>query len=154
MQKGYTHLKHAYIGDLFIIESDSKITGVQFNKPKDIMLHKSPLLDQAKQQINEYFDGIRKQFDLPFETNGTEFQLSAWKSLTKIPYGKTWSYKQQANNIKRPKAVRAIGAANGKNPIAIIIPCHRVIGSSGNLTGYAGGIQIKEKLLKLEGTLL
>ena len=101
-------------------------------------------------QLDEYFSGNLQHFELPLNPQGTPFQRSAWKALLRIPYGETRSYLQQAQAIENPKAVRAIGNANSKNPISIIIPCHRVIGKNGTLTGYAGGIERKNKLLELE----
>jgi methylated-DNA-[protein]-cysteine S-methyltransferase len=100
--------------------------------------------------LDEYFKGNRKDFDLPLNPTGTAFQKNAWDALLKIPYGETRSYKQQAEAVGNAKACRAVGAANGKNPISIIIPCHRVIGTDYKLTGYGGGISVKEKLLELE----
>ncbi len=110
------------------------------------------LLDQTEAQLAEYFGGSRREFELPLDPVGTPFQLEAWLALREIPFGQTRSYAQQAVIIGRPSAVRAVGAANGKNPISIVVPCHRVIGSSGSLTGYAGGIDVKEKLLALESS--
>lgn len=101
-------------------------------------------------QLDAYFESELTQFDLPLAPAGTEFQSSVWSALTKIPYGETWSYGQLAKHIGRPKASRAVGAANGLNPIPVIIPCHRVIGSSGKLTGFGGGLPTKEFLLSLE----
>ena len=101
-------------------------------------------------QLDGYFAAERKEFDLPLLPAGTAFQESVWNALTKIPYGETWSYGQLAAHIGRPKASRAVGAANGMNPIPVIIPCHRVIGSSGKLTGFGGGIETKQYLLGLE----
>ncbi len=101
-------------------------------------------------QLEEYFNGKRKSFDLPLAFNGTPFQVNVWKSLIDIPYGETKSYSEQADSIGNPKAVRAVGGANNKNKIAVIIPCHRVVGKSGKLVGYAGGIHIKKYLLELE----
>ncbi|OLQ94664.1 cysteine methyltransferase [Vibrio ponticus] len=108
------------------------------------------LLHETKVQLDEYFAGIRNQFDLPLAAQGTAFQTQVWQALTTIPFGETWSYQQLADAIDNPKAVRAVGLANGKNPISIIVPCHRVIGKSGKLTGYAGGVERKAALLKLE----
>jgi methylated-DNA-[protein]-cysteine S-methyltransferase len=104
----------------------------------------------ARRQLTEYFAGSRKVFELPLQPTGTEFQLRVLEELQKIPYGKTCSYSELAERIGRPRAVRAVGAANGRNPIPIIIPCHRVIGASGDLTGFGGGLAAKEALLRLE----
>jgi len=101
-------------------------------------------------QLDAYFAGELKDFDLPLMPKGTAFQESVWRALTEIPYGETWSYGQLAANIGNPKASRAVGAANGVNPIPVIIPCHRVIGASGKLTGFGGGIETKQFLLELE----
>ncbi len=110
------------------------------------------ILENTTIQLNEYFAKKRKIFDLPLSPEGSEFQQLAWKTLLDIPYGETICYKEQAKRAGRQNAIRAIGGANGANPIAIIIPCHRVIGKSGKLTGYASGIKIKKYLLKLEST--
>jgi methylated-DNA-[protein]-cysteine S-methyltransferase len=110
-----------------------------------------PILNLTNLQLDEYFSGQRFIFNLPIEPLGTPFQQKAWKALMKIPYGKIWSYGQQAKFLKSPKACRAVGSANGRNPIPIIIPCHRVIGSTGKLTGYSGGMKMKIGLLELEG---
>ncbi len=110
-----------------------------------------PILTETKKQLNEYFSGQRKNFDLPLSPEGTEFQNKAWNALSDIPYGEVWSYGQQATYLKSPNGQRAVGGANGKNPIPVIIPCHRVIGSTGKLTGFAGGMEMKMFLLKLEG---
>ena len=104
----------------------------------------------ARQQLTEYFAGERREFDLPLKLSGTEFQMSVLHALQQIPYGETTSYSDIAERIGRPKAVRAVGAANGRNPIPIIVPCHRVIGSHGDLTGFGGGLDTKEALLRLE----
>ncbi|MEO8230985.1 MAG: methylated-DNA--[protein]-cysteine S-methyltransferase [Ignavibacteriota bacterium] len=112
-----------------------------------------PYLFGIFNQLKEYFDGTRKKFDAPLDIEGTEFQKRVWKELQKIPYGKTISYKKLSEKLGDVKAVRAVGKANGQNPIAIIIPCHRVIGSDGSLVDYASGLAIKEKLLHLEGAL-
>ena len=114
----------------------------------------SALLKGACRQLGEYFEGRRHKFDLELKPNGTDFQRSAWKSLLKIPYGETRSYLQQAESISNPRAIRAIGQANSRNPLPIIIPCHRVIGKNGSLTGYAGGINRKARLLALEHRIM
>ena len=110
----------------------------------------SILLKDAGRQLDEYFEGRRQKFDLALKPHGTDFQRSAWESLLRIPYGETRSYLQQAESILNPRAIRAIGQANSRNPIPIIIPCHRVIGKNGSLTGYAGGLDRKIKLLAME----
>ncbi len=110
-----------------------------------------PILDKAKKQLDEYFEQKRRIFKLPIYFEGTEFEILAWNALLKIPYGETRSYLDQAKIINNPKAVRAIGRANGNNLISIIIPCHRVIGKSGKLTGFASGLDDKRFLLELEG---
>lgn len=110
-----------------------------------------PILLKTEQQLNEYFAGKRTRFDLDLDFTGTEFQKEVWAALLEIPFGETRSYSDIACRIGRPKAVRAVGAANGRNPISIVAPCHRVIGASGKLTGFAGGLENKALLLKLEG---
>jgi methylated-DNA-[protein]-cysteine S-methyltransferase len=112
---------------------------------------KNSVLTTTESQLREYFVGTRTSFDVPLAPTGTEFQRSVWHQLLKIPYGKSITYGEQARRLGRPKSARAVGAANGKNPIGIIIPCHRVLGASGSLTGFAGGIELKRKLLALEG---
>lgn len=109
-----------------------------------------PVLLMAERQLQEYFSGQRAEFTVPLEFKGTEFQKQIWQALQTIPFGETRSYAQIAQQIGNPKAVRAVGAANGKNPISIIVPCHRVIGTNGMLTGFAGGMEAKAFLLKLE----
>lgn len=108
-------------------------------------------LAQARQQLTEYFAGTRREFTLPLQPQGTVFQQSVWQALLRIPFGATSSYGELAQRIGKPTAMRAVGAANGRNPIPIIVPCHRVIGADGSLTGYSGGLWIKQKLLALEG---
>ena len=112
-----------------------------------------PYLFGVFNQLNEYFTGIRKKFTMPLDVEGTDFQKKVWEELKKIPYGKTISYKTLSENLGDVKSIRAVGKANGQNPVAIIIPCHRVIGADGSLIGYAGGLAIKEKLLHIEGAL-
>ncbi|MCO6449863.1 MAG: methylated-DNA--[protein]-cysteine S-methyltransferase [Caldilineales bacterium] len=112
------------------------------------------LLDGAARQIAEYFAGSRQEFDLPLDMQGTDFQRSVWTHLLSIPYGVTISYMDIANALGNPQSIRAVGAANGQNPISIIVPCHRVIGSDGKLVGYGGGLWRKEWLLRHEGGLL
>jgi methylated-DNA-[protein]-cysteine S-methyltransferase len=111
------------------------------------------VLRACREQIEEYFSGERTCFDLPLAASGTQFQRAVWQALGTIPFGETWSYSQIAVAVGAPKAVRAVGAANGANPISIVVPCHRVIGADGSLTGYAGGLARKRALLELEGAL-
>ncbi len=118
----------------------------------DIVKNEHQILSQTKKQLIEYFAQQRTSFDVPIRFNGTAFQNLAWNALLQVPYGETRSYAQQAELIGNPKAVRAIGRANGLNPISIIVPCHRIIGKSGKLTGYAGGLKVKEYLVNLENT--
>lgn len=144
------------IGKLTLITSDTGIREIVFQdsrmkNPDAITNNNHPILLQCEKELNEYFASGRRDFSVPLEIEGTEFQKKAWKVLTKIPYGKTKSYGEQAQKIGNPKAIRAIGAANGRNPIPIIIPCHRVIASTGHLHGFGGGLATKQKLLELEG---
>lgn len=109
------------------------------------------VLATARKQLAEYFAGKRQQFDIPLDLHGTVFQIKAWKELGRIPFGQTISYGQQARNVGNPKAFRAVGSANGKNPIPIIVPCHRVVAADGSLGGYSLGLKMKKQLLALEG---
>jgi O-6-methylguanine DNA methyltransferase len=111
------------------------------------------IIETAARQLHEYFDGTRRDFDLPLAPEGTAFQCEVWRTLATIPYGQTWSYRDLAHAIGKPAAVRAVGAANGRNPLPIVLPCHRVIGADGSLTGFGGGLPIKAALLRLEGAL-
>ncbi|MCX2758346.1 methylated-DNA--[protein]-cysteine S-methyltransferase [Vibrio sp. Sgm 22] len=110
-----------------------------------------PIFELVTEQLNRYFAGEAIEFDVPIAAKGTPFQQSVWYALTTIPYGETWSYAQLAEAIGNPEAVRAVGLANGKNPVSVIVPCHRVIGKNGKLTGYAGGVERKQRLLVIEG---
>lgn len=130
---------------LYIADEDAPLVEAALKNEKH------PVLIKAEAQLKEYFSGKRLIFDLPLNPKGTEFQNKAWRALSKIPYGDIWSYGKQAQFLKAPNAQRAVGGANGRNPIPIIIPCHRVIGSTGKLTGFSGGMEIKIFLLKLEG---
>ncbi len=140
------------IGKIKIEENGGAITKIEFmgQEIQEELGNETELLKETVKQLEEYFRGVRKDFDLPLEPNGTEFQRRVWKSLIEIPYGETRSYSEIAKAIGNEKACRAVGMANNKNPIPIIIPCHRVIGVNGKLVGYAGGLDVKEKLLKLE----
>ena len=115
-----------------------------------LMPHKTPLMEKAERQLLEYFRGERKSFDLPLAPEGTVFQKKVWQALKEIPYGQTRSYGEIARQVGCPKGFRAVGMANHRNPLPILIPCHRVVGSKGALTGYAGGVELKGQLLELE----
>lgn len=143
------------IGKIAIAEEDGQITNVCFeNRPTpDAKIEETQAIKECAKQLNEYFGSNRKTFDLPLNPCGTEFMKKVWDALLEIPYGKTRSYKDISEKIGHELAYRAVGMANNKNPIPIIIPCHRVIGSDKKLTGYAGGIEIKEYLLELEKQL-
>jgi len=142
------------IGTLEIRASDLGVSKVTFHEPEQRISNKNDITDQCKQQLEEYFAGKRKSFDLHLDQNGTDFQKSVWVCLLQMPFGQTASYQDIAIRINNPKSVRAVGAANGKNPIGIIVPCHRIIGSNQTLTGYAGGLDRKAWLLKHEGVNL
>lgn len=140
------------LGKIVITENGQAITGLSFGAslPEEVDGWETPLLKQAKDQLQEYLAGQRKSFDLPLAPQGTAFQQKVWKALLDIPYGAVVSYQDVARAIGHAKACRAVGGANNKNPIAIIIPCHRVIGANGRLVGYGGGLEIKRQLLALE----
>jgi methylated-DNA-[protein]-cysteine S-methyltransferase len=146
------------IGKLKLVASGSKLVAIlwEHERPNRVKLGEmvkaedSPALIEAQRQLNEYFAGKRTQFELELDFKGTEFQKKVWQALLTIPFGETRSYSQIATQIGNAKAVRAVGAANGRNPISIIAPCHRVIGASGELTGFAGGLKAKETLLAIE----
>ena len=142
------------IGMLRLFANEKGITRIQFAFDMKESIHsveaKTPLLQEAVRQLTDYFTGIRKEFSLLLDLQGTDFQLRTWNELRSIPYGETRTYKQIAEAIDCPKGCRAVGLANNRNPIPIIIPCHRVIGANGDLTGYAGGLDIKKRLLAIE----
>lgn len=139
------------LGKVGIAELGGKITHLYFSEtPPDSVLEETPLLASAAKQLREYFNGARRTFDLPLAPEGTAFQRSVWDRLREIPYGETRSYGEIAREIGNAKASRAVGMSNHRNPIAIVIPCHRVIGAGGKLVGYAGGLDIKRALLNLE----
>ena len=149
------------IGRLRLVATDRGLSRLLFDEQADADLRSAgdstqtddhPVLAAATTQLEEYFAGQRQEFDVPLDLEGTEFQRAAWSALASVPYGETRSYRQQAEAIGRPKAVRAIGAANGRNPVPIVLPCHRIVGSDGSLTGYGGGLPIKEYLLNHEQT--
>ena len=145
------------VGILQLIASETHIREIRFSRAGQArpasaeMQASSPLIEELEQQLDAYFEGHLQIFDLPLDPLGTDFQKTVWRALQRIPYGETRSYGQIAALIERPAASRAVGAANGQNPIPIVIPCHRVIGSDGSLTGFGGGLEIKQMLLELEG---
>ena len=138
------------LGLIQIEANDQGITAIRFVEQQGIDSQANLQTDLAKQQLSEYFAGSRQEFALPLAASGTAFQQAVWKALLSIGYGQTASYSDIANMLNKPNAVRAVGAANGKNPISIVVPCHRIIGKNGTLTGYAGGLDRKQKLLALE----
>ena len=139
------------IGVISVAAEGDFLTNLVFDScVSDAKEGSSSVLDNVISQLNEYFAGSRKSFDLPLKFYGTEFQNRVWRELQNIPYGMTISYKELAEKMGNIKACRAVGMANNKNPIPIIVPCHRVIGASGKLTGYAGGLEVKKFLLELE----
>lgn len=151
--KAYT--MDSLIGQLGITEEDGSITNVFFGMKlpdgaQSVQPGENSIIDIAVLQLKEYFDGKRKKFDLPLKPVGTPFMQSVYAQLLKVPYGETAGYKDIAELIGRPKAARAVGLANNRNSIPIFIPCHRIVGSNGKLVGYAGGLEIKQKLLQLE----
>jgi len=143
------------IGKIGIAEEDGAVTNLFFPNeaaPKNAQIKETALLKDVKKQLDEYFDKKRTVFDVPLNPKGTEFQKRDWEELVKIPYGETRSYGEIAKALGIPKGARAVGLANNRNPVSIIIPCHRVIGSDGKLVGYGGGLPVKVALLKLEGS--
>jgi len=142
------------IGRIGIADNGEAVTRLFFAEdayaPAGCIIAETPLIKKASVQLNEYLEGRRKSFDVPVSLEGTAFQKAVWEALTEIPYGETRSYRQIAERIGHPKACRAVGMANNRNPVAIMVPCHRVIGANGKLIGYGGGIDLKEKLLALE----
>jgi methylated-DNA-[protein]-cysteine S-methyltransferase len=157
----YQKMKTA-IGNIHIAADNNNLLAVTFSSSKWQKINKrlgeaqnsqNAITRETVLQLLQYFEKKRTEFTLPIRFTGTEFQKQTWHALLTIPYGETRSYSEQAALIGRPKAVRAVGGTNGLNPIGIIVPCHRVIGKSGKLTGYAGGLNVKEFLLRLEGSL-
>lgn len=141
------------IGSVGIVEEDGRITNVFFGstvQPDVFEVEETVLLRDAAAQLGEYLRAERLAFDLPLAPHGTAFEREVWEALLTIPYGQTRTYQQIAEQIGRPAACRAVGRANGRNPVSIFIPCHRVIGASGEMTGYAGGVELKLRLLALE----
>ena len=146
------------VGELQLVSDGTYLHKIQFagrHTVEDDDIHKKDsVISACAGQLNEYFAGKRQHFNLPLRARGTEFQQSVWSALSAIPYGELRSYKDIAEAIGKPKAARAVGAANGRNPLPIVVPCHRVIGSNGTLTGFAGGLPLKTQLLTHEGAML
>ena len=138
------------LGSVTFIEEDGALLAISMQRSLDGVEKETSLTKEAYAQLSEYLNGKRKTFDLPFKMRGTQFQLQVWNALLDIPYGETRSYKQIAEAIGNPKAVRAVGMANNRNPLLIIVPCHRIIGKNGSLVGYGEGLDKKEFLLRLE----
>ena len=146
------------VGKLTLVATDDGLSAILWenDRPSRVRLNvvgeddRHPVLVEAERQLAEYFAGRRQRFTLSFDVNGTPFQRRVWNALLTIPFGETRSYKEIAHQIGSPAAVRAVGAANGRNPLSIVAPCHRVIGSTGKLTGFAGGLEVKARLLALE----
>jgi methylated-DNA-[protein]-cysteine S-methyltransferase len=147
------------VGRLTLVATDDGLAGILWenDRPGRVPFnveaedHRHPVLLETERQLQEYFAGQRKEFTLPLDLDGTAFQRQVWNALRTIPFGETRTYGQIANQIGNPAAVRAVGAANGRNPVSIVTPCHRVIGATGQLTGFAGGLDVKAQLLALEG---
>ena len=148
----YWEVYESKIGPLTILSDDEALLRIDFGtvEHENAVRERSELIERTEGQLEEYMAGTRTEFDLPLNPEGTEFQKKVWNALLLIPYGETKSYKDIAVLIDNPKGCRAVGMANNRNPIPIIIPCHRVIGANGSLIGYGGGLDIKVKLLELE----
>ena len=142
------------LGDVTFVEEDGVLLAISMLSDHGGKVEETPLIKDAFRQLSEYLIGERKEFDLPIRMKGTEFQKRVWRALLEIPYGETRSYKQIAEAIGNPKGVRAVGMANNRNQLLIVIPCHRVIGANGSLVGYGKGLEMKEFLLRLEKSLV
>ena len=148
------------VGPLLIAAEDEGLQLIEFHSPRHAMSRASEwrpgetdVLREVRAQLDDYFQGKRREFDLPLAPRGTDFQRAVWRCLRDIPYGETISYAELARRIGKPSAMRAVGAANGRNPLPIVVPCHRVIGADGSLTGFGGGLPTKRFLLELEGAI-
>ncbi|TAM93169.1 MAG: methylated-DNA--[protein]-cysteine S-methyltransferase [Chitinophagaceae bacterium] len=148
-----SYFYHSPVGWLKITASLTGLTGIWFCESKDGQNHANQFTEETRRQLQEYFEKKRVTFDLPLEMRGTDFQRKVWTELLNISFGKTISYMELSKRIGNVKAIRAVGHANGQNPLPIIVPCHRVIGSDGSLTGYGGGLWRKEWLLEHEGAI-
>lgn len=159
MMTVYSHIDSP-VGPLLIAAADDGLRAIEFHAPRHIVPRRDgwregghALIDAAHRQLDEYFDRRRETFDVPLAPEGTPFQRQVWLTLATIPYGATISYTELAARVGRPTATRAVGAANGRNPLPIVLPCHRIIGSNGSLVGFGGGLPTKQFLLELEGAL-
>lgn len=148
------------VGDLLLVADEDALRVIEFRDPRHPITHspawregRNAVMREATKQLAAYFRGALQQFALPLSPQGTEFQQTVWRTLAGIPYGKTISYGELARRVGKPSAMRAVGAANGRNPLPIVLPCHRVIGADGSLTGFGGGLPTKQYLLTLEGAL-
>ena len=141
------------LGDVTLVEEDGALLAISLKSIQEGTELKTPIIQEAHRQITEYLKGERKVFDLPIRLRGTDFQQQVWTALLDIPYGETRSYKQIAEAIGNPKGMRAVGMANNRNPLLIVVPCHRVIGANGSMVGYGEGVEMKEFLLRLEKSL-
>ena len=150
----YRYSYETVLGSVTFVEEDGALLAISTHRTFEGIEQETPLIKDAYRQLSEYLKGERKGFDLPLLIKGTTFQQQVWNALLEIPYGETRSYKQIAVAIGNPKAVRAVGMANNRNPLLIVVPCHRVIGANGKLVGYGAGIEKKEFLLRLEKSLL
>lgn len=157
----FHHKMETLAGTLLLVTDEDSVHAIAFPEAWSEMdarffpraAGEPAVMRQLKNELSEYFAGDRKKFSVPVSLSGTEFQVKAWNALKKVPYGKTWSYQDQALAMGAPKATRAVGSANNKNPICIIYPCHRIIAKTGKLHGFASDVRIKEALLRLEGAL-
>ena len=161
IRKRYVHTTMSSpVGTLTLVATDEGLAGILWENdwpnrtPVEIgaRADSHPVLMETERQLNEYFSGRRKEFALTLDVDGTPFQRRVWNALRTIPFGETRSYGEIATQIGNPAAMRAVGAANGRNPVSIVVPCHRVIGSTGKLTGFGGGLEAKAQLLELEGS--
>ncbi|UZW59448.1 methylated-DNA--[protein]-cysteine S-methyltransferase [Lysobacter enzymogenes] len=162
LKRGEVRYQHidSPVGRLLLASGEDGLRLIEFEEPwHPAAMDESweegddAVLAATRRQLAEYFAGARRDFDLPLAPHGTAFQLQCWRTLALIPYGETWSYGQVARHLGQPTATRAVGAANGRNPLPIVLPCHRVIGADGSLTGFGGGLPVKKHLLTLEGAL-
>jgi methylated-DNA-[protein]-cysteine S-methyltransferase len=156
--KSYTYLKTKLLGDLLLVATSTHLVGIYFPNhkhgpklPGDWELNAGhPVLRRAGKEIHEYLGGERTTFSVPITSEGTDFQREIWRQIALIPFGQTITYTELARRANTPKAVRAAGAATGKNPLSIVVPCHRIIGKNGSMTGFAGGLDRKKSLLRIE----